>query len=81
MQITFNEGKLRQGFQEYVVGLYIPVIVQFQYVPDPGAIYDFSPTLLTPLNTVKLGGIWKGIEITEEDIESIRKEMWKNFGK
>jgi len=33
------------------------------------------------LNTIHLGGIWKGVEITEEDIESVRKEMWKDFGK
>lgn len=25
---------------------------------------------------VKLGGIWAGVEITDEDIEAVRREMW-----
>ncbi|MBC7797271.1 MAG: DUF2281 domain-containing protein [Pyrinomonadaceae bacterium] len=26
-----------------------------------------------------LEGLWKGVEITEEDIEEVRREMWANF--
>lgn len=33
-----------------------------------------------PYKPVALGGIWKGIHITDEDIEEVRKEMWKTFG-
>jgi hypothetical protein len=29
---------------------------------------------------VKLGGIWAGVEITDEDIAETRREMWRNFG-
>jgi hypothetical protein len=25
---------------------------------------------------IKLGGLWEGIEITDEDIEAVRREMW-----
>lgn len=31
------------------------------------------------LHTVRLGGIWKGIEITEEDIREARGELWKKL--
>ena len=33
----------------------------------------------TPYKPVALGGIWKGIEIDDEDIEEVRKEMWQTF--
>jgi hypothetical protein len=29
---------------------------------------------------IALGGLWKGTEINEDDIEAIRKEMWSNLG-
>lgn len=29
---------------------------------------------------VALGGIWAGVEITDEDIEAVRREMWEGFG-
>lgn len=29
---------------------------------------------------VKLGGLWEGIDITEEDIAQARREMWGKFG-
>ncbi|MFQ6032083.1 MAG: hypothetical protein ACE5K2_04100 [Candidatus Zixiibacteriota bacterium] len=50
-----------------------------------GAIAIASPTkeleeFKKTLKTVRLRGIWKGIEITEDDIDNVRKEMWKNFG-
>ena len=25
---------------------------------------------------VKLGGLWAGVQITDEDIEDVRREMW-----
>jgi len=25
---------------------------------------------------VKLGGLWKGIDISDEDINEVRREMW-----
>lgn len=28
------------------------------------------------IKAVKLGGLWKGIDITEEDIVEARREMW-----
>jgi hypothetical protein len=34
----------------------------------------------TPYEPVALGGLWKGVTITEEDIAEARKEMWGNFG-
>lgn len=29
---------------------------------------------------VRLGGLWKGVEITEEDIAEARREMWGRLG-
>ena len=31
------------------------------------------------INTIRLGGIWKGIKITEEDIKKIRKDLLKKI--
>jgi hypothetical protein len=31
------------------------------------------------MNTARLGGIWKGIEITEQDIKEIRKDLLKKL--
>jgi len=31
------------------------------------------------LNTIPLGGIWKGIKITEEDIKEIREDLLKKL--
>jgi len=32
-----------------------------------------------PYTPVALGGLWKGIEVTDEDIAAIRREMWAGF--
>ncbi len=37
-----------------------------------------KPTSYIP---IALGGLWKGKEITEQDITDIRKEMWGNLEK
>ncbi|MBE7529626.1 MAG: DUF2281 domain-containing protein [Ardenticatenaceae bacterium] len=29
---------------------------------------------------VALGGLWQGMEITDEDIVEVRQEMWSGFG-
>jgi hypothetical protein len=34
----------------------------------------------TPYKPIALGGLWKGVTITEEDIAEARKEMWGKFG-
>lgn len=35
----------------------------------------------TPLyRAVKVGGLWKGIHISDEDIAEVRREMWDGFG-
>ena len=34
------------------------------------------PAALTP---IALGGLWAGIEITDEDLREARHEMWKRF--
>lgn len=31
------------------------------------------------LNTIQLGGIWKGVKITKEDIKEVRKELLKKL--
>ena len=31
------------------------------------------------LNTIRLGGIWKGVKITEEDIRETREELLKQL--
>lgn len=37
-------------------------------------------TRSTPYVPVKLGGLWKGVKITDDDIAEVRREMWANFG-
>lgn len=32
-----------------------------------------------PYTPVALGGLWRGVEITEEEIATIRKEMWASL--
>ncbi len=32
-----------------------------------------------PYRPVALGGLWKGIRITDEDIREARRDMWKRF--
>jgi hypothetical protein len=32
------------------------------------------------LNTARLGGIWKGVEITDQDIKDIRRDLLKKLG-
>ena len=34
-----------------------------------------------PFNPTPLGGLWKGVEITDADIAEARTQMWGNFGK
>ncbi len=33
-----------------------------------------------PYKPIALGGLWKGIQISEQDIEEARREMWGRFG-
>ncbi len=33
-----------------------------------------------PYTPTPLGGLWKGIQISEQDIEEARREMWGRFG-
>ena len=37
------------------------------------------PERSTPYIPVALGGLWKGIEISDEDIAEARREMWGRF--
>ena len=32
-----------------------------------------------PIPLSKLRGMWKDIDITDEDIDEVRREMWANF--
>lgn len=37
---------------------------------------------LIPINRIKpkkLGGLWKGVTISEEDLSAVRKESWKEL--
>jgi hypothetical protein len=29
---------------------------------------------------IALGGLWQGLTITDEDISTVRQEMWQKFG-
>ena len=42
-------------------------------------IDQYSPPQ-TPYKPVALGGLWKGVTITDEDIAEVRREMWSDFG-
>jgi hypothetical protein len=33
----------------------------------------------TPYQPVRLGSLWQGATVTAEDIEEIRREMWRSF--
>lgn len=39
-----------------------------------------QPASETPYTPVKLGGLWAGVTIDDEQIAQIRREMWTNFG-
>lgn len=34
----------------------------------------------TPYVPIQLEGLWEGIDISPEDIDEVRDEMWANFG-
>ena len=34
----------------------------------------------TPFQPIALGGLWKDISISDEDIAQMREEMWSSFG-
>jgi hypothetical protein len=34
----------------------------------------------TPYEPVALGGLWKGLGLTTEDLDEARREMWADFG-
>ncbi len=38
---------------------------------------EAEPTPSKPRRS--LLGLWEGVHITDEDIEEVRREMWKNF--
>ena len=54
---------------------------------DKGQIYGIDITSFTEelkefeknLNTIRLGGIWKSVKITEEDIKEIRVDLLKKL--
>lgn len=46
-------------------------IYRFCIVPFSQELEEFKKNM----NTIRLGGIWKGIRITEEDIKEIRKDL------
>lgn len=33
----------------------------------------------SPYRPVALGGLWKGVHLTDEDIADVRREMWGRF--
>ena len=37
------------------------------------------PTSAPRFQPTPMGGLWKGVEITEEDIAEARREMWGRF--
>jgi hypothetical protein len=34
----------------------------------------------TPYVPVAMGGLWREISISDDDITNVRQEMWRNFG-
>jgi hypothetical protein len=37
------------------------------------------PAEKTPYRPVPLGGLWRGIHISDEEIAGVRREMWSRF--
>ncbi len=37
-------------------------------------------SLATPYVPVALGDLWQGVTITDDDITTVRHEMWQGFG-
>ncbi len=33
----------------------------------------------TPFIPVVLGGLWEGVTISDDDIEEVRRDMWRDF--
>lgn len=46
--------------------------VQFKLTKEPDVPDTYVP--------IALGGLWQEITISDEDIATVRQEMWKNFG-
>lgn len=44
-------------------------------------IHDLKMKLKAQSKPLKLKGVWKGVEITEEDIEEAKKSLFKNVYK
>jgi hypothetical protein len=40
-----------------------------------------QPAGTTPYTPIKLGGLWTGVNIDEEQFVQLRHELWANFGK
>ena len=38
---------------------------------------DLQATQTTPRKSLR--GLWKGVNVTDEDIAEVRREMWANF--
>ncbi len=38
---------------------------------------DLQATQTTPRKSLR--GLWKGVDVTDEDIAEVRREMWANF--
>ncbi|MBI4489956.1 MAG: hypothetical protein HY694_12785 [Deltaproteobacteria bacterium] len=51
------------------------VICSVDIAPYTKALEDFMKNL----NTVRLGGLWKGVEITGDEIEQARRELTKKL--
>ncbi len=47
---------------------------------DKVEIYSDGETLkivpVRKIRAIKLGGLWKGLDLSEEDIAEVRREMW-----
>ena len=48
---------------------------------NPDEFFEEIKQESTPIKRESLGGLWKdlNVDITNEDIDAIRREMWANF--
>lgn len=79
MSVPTDTRKEIIGAIEKLPAELLPTVAQFVRKIQVGTS---SPNQqdVPPYQPVALGGLWQGVEITEEDIASARSKAWARFG-
>ena len=78
MSVPTNTRKEIIGVIKELPAELLPTVANFVRNIQSAALYSQSGE--PPYQPVVFGGLWEGVEITEEDILTARSEMWAGFG-